>query len=308
MDEVHCVEHWGLDFRPEYRLLSTCRALLGYRVPCGGFTATLTPEDQRAVTSLLGMTDVKIVQVSPDRPNIFVRCEPFDHLVDEPALFAPLIQELLQQVGRTHKLLIYVKDKTRAERYWHYLLEESVNACREYGALLVDLVSGDLSPEQVKAATDKFLDFQCLTRVLILPEVLGMGVDIKGLYRVWVIGQFGTLKEYVCLTSYTESYYRFVFTHVHLPMLHRISQLFGRCGRDGHPSEATLFIASDRSIFKCDASTREFCAARSCLRMMLATYFCPHMTRADIMTVSTGRDMRCCSFCVLASSSSDRKT
>ena len=80
-------------------------------MPCGGFTATLTPEDQRAVTSLLGMTDVKIVQVSPDRPNIFVRCEPFDHLVDEPALFAPLIQELLQQVGRTHKLLIYVKDK-----------------------------------------------------------------------------------------------------------------------------------------------------------------------------------------------------
>ena len=105
------------------------------------------------------MTDVKIVQVSLDRPNIFVRCEPFDHLVDEPALFAPLIQELLQQVGRTHKLLIYVKDKTRPERYWHYLLEESVNACREYKALLVDLVSGDLSPEQVKAATDKFLDF-----------------------------------------------------------------------------------------------------------------------------------------------------
>ena len=126
---------------------------------CGGFNATLTPEDQRAVTSLLGMTDVKTVQVSPDRPNTFLR-DPFDHLVDEPALFAPLIQELLQ---RTHKLLIYVKDKTRAERYWHYLLEESVNACREYGALLVDLVSGDLSPEQVKAATDKFLDFQCLT-------------------------------------------------------------------------------------------------------------------------------------------------
>ena len=87
---------------------------------------------------------------------------------------------------------LWSKDKTGAERYWHYLLEESVNACREYGALLVDLVSGDLSPEQVKAATDKFLDFQCLTRVLISPEVLGMGVDIKGLYRVWVIGQFGT--------------------------------------------------------------------------------------------------------------------
>ena len=216
VDEVHCVEHWGLDFRPEYRLLSTCRALLGYRVPCGGFTATLTPEDQRAVTSLLGMTAVKLVQVSPDRPNIFLRCDPFDHLVDEPALFAPLIQELLQQVGRTHKLLIYVKDKTRAERYWHYLLEESVNACREYGALLVDLVSGDLSPEQVKAATDKFLDFQCLTRVLISSEVLGMGVDIKGLYRVWVIGHFGTLKEYVCHTSYTESYYPFVLTFTYL--------------------------------------------------------------------------------------------
>ena len=55
-----------------------------------------------------------------------------------------------------------------------------------------------------------------LDRVLISSEVLGMGVDIKGLYRVWVIGRFGTLKEYVCHTSYTESYYPFVLTFTYL--------------------------------------------------------------------------------------------
>ena len=35
------------------------------------------------------------------------------------------------------------------------------------------------------------------TRVLFSSEVLGMGIDLNGLYRVWILGQFGTLKEYV---------------------------------------------------------------------------------------------------------------
>ncbi len=59
------------------------------------------------------------------------------------------------------------------------------------------MVSGDLSPAQVKSVTDAFMDVDSPLRVLFSSEVLGMGIDIKGLYRVWVIGQFGTLKEYV---------------------------------------------------------------------------------------------------------------
>ena len=159
VDEVHCVHHWGLDFRPEYSRLSSCRAILGYSVPCGGFTATLTPDDQHATCLSLAMTDVFVVQVSPDRANIFLRCEPFDHLIDEPELFDSLIRELNTMRISTPKLLIYVKDKTRAERYWSYLINEVQNACRACGGvLLVDLVSGDLYPEQVKHATDNFLD------------------------------------------------------------------------------------------------------------------------------------------------------
>lgn len=197
VDEVHCVHHWGVDFRPEYSRLSSCRAVMGYSVPCGGFTATLTPEDQHTTCLSLAMNDVCVVQASPDRANIFLRCEPFDHLVDEPDLFDPLIRELRALRQATPKLLIYVKDKTRAERYWSYLLDEVRDACRvSGGVLLVDLVSGDLNPEQVKFALVNFLDTTSPTRVLFSSEVLGMGVDIKGLARVWVIGQFATLKEY----------------------------------------------------------------------------------------------------------------
>ena len=203
VDEVHCVHHWGFDFRPEYSLLSTSRALLGYDVPCGGFTATLTPEDQRDVIASLALRDVITVQVSPDRPNIFLRCVPFDHTIDEFEGFGPLISELREHKSLTPKLLVYVKDKTRAERYWSYLSDEILSTSRTYpgGHLLVNLVSGDLNPSQVKEVTDHFMEPTCLTRVLISSEVLGMGIDIKGLTRVWVIGQFGTLKEYVFLLS-----------------------------------------------------------------------------------------------------------
>ena len=196
IDEVHCVQLWGVDFRKEYQMLSSCRSLLGYSVPCGGFTATLTPEDQTAVAASLCLTDTVLIQASPDRPNIFLRCEPFDHRIDEPALFDAIISELKEHKQASRKLLIYCKSKSRAQDYWSYV-QGAIQDSTRGPHLLVNMVSGDLSPAQVKSVTDAFMDVDSPLRVLFSSEVLGMGIDIKGLYRVWVIGQFGTLKEYV---------------------------------------------------------------------------------------------------------------
>ena len=130
-----------------------------------------------------------------------------------------------------------------------------------------------------------------------------MGVDIKGLSRVWVIGQFATLKEY--------ELFLFILAFKlldSLSLVRRVSQLFGRCGRDGKQAEATLFTASDKSIFRCDASMAQFCAARSCLRLLHARYFAPTMSLEDIMStpVSVQRDPRCCSFCVQSLAHNDK--
>jgi hypothetical protein len=77
----------------------------------------------------------------------------------------------------------------------------------------------------------------------------------------------------------------------------RVSQLFGRCGRDGKASEATLFVASDGQAFKCDSHMKTYCDAGSCLRMLHARYFVPRMSIEEILAVPGERDQRCCTFC-----------
>ena len=117
--------------------------------------------------------------------------------------------------------------------------------------------------------TDNFMDVDSPTRVLFSSEVLGMGIDLKGLYRVRILGQFGT--QSVCALSVPCLWTRALATHSrHRVMFQRVSQLFGRCGRDGKASEATLFVASDGQAFKCDGPMRTLCDAGSCLRMLHA--------------------------------------
>ena len=79
---------------------------------------------------------------------------------------------------------------------------------------MVNLVSADLSPSQVKEVTDNFMDVDSPTRVLFSSEVLGMGIDLKGLYRVWILGQFGTLKKYVPYQCLVCGLVRLPHTHV----------------------------------------------------------------------------------------------
>jgi len=100
-----------------------------------------------------------------------------------------------------------------------------------------------------------------------------MGIDIKGLYRVWVIGQFGTLKVRDLPPPSAVSICEFCSSLVHckLHVCCRVSQLFGRCGRDGKASEATLFVASDGQAIKCDAPMKTYCAAGSCVCFMRDT-------------------------------------
>ncbi len=69
IDEVHCVSHWGQDFRKDYRELSVLRMRYP-NVPITALTATATIAVKFDIAKHLSLKDVVFFQSSFNRPNL----------------------------------------------------------------------------------------------------------------------------------------------------------------------------------------------------------------------------------------------
>ena len=69
IDEAHCVDQWGNDFRPEYGRLGEVHKALG-SPPVLAFTATAGQEMQKRILASLGVSDARVFVRGVDRPNI----------------------------------------------------------------------------------------------------------------------------------------------------------------------------------------------------------------------------------------------
>ena len=69
IDEAHCIDRWGKDFRPNYGRLGAVRRALG-SPPVLAFTATAGVESQRRILESLGVPDARVVVTGVNRPNI----------------------------------------------------------------------------------------------------------------------------------------------------------------------------------------------------------------------------------------------
>jgi ATP-dependent DNA helicase RecQ len=69
IDEAHCVDQWGRDFRPEYGRIGEIRRALG-SPPVLAFTATAGMEMQRRILTSLGVPNATVFVRGVNRPNI----------------------------------------------------------------------------------------------------------------------------------------------------------------------------------------------------------------------------------------------
>ena len=69
IDEVHCVSHWGQDFRKDYLCLDMLKKRYP-NVPILGLTATATIKVKDDIMARLGMIDTVCFQSSFNRPNL----------------------------------------------------------------------------------------------------------------------------------------------------------------------------------------------------------------------------------------------
>lgn len=157
VDEAHCISHWGHDFRPEYRQLSTLKD----RFPGASihaYTATATPRVRDDIVSQLRLTNPAILVGSFDRPNLVYRVVPRESEYEQ-------VLEVIHRHPR-EAVIVYCISRKDTEALAGFLQSSQVRAAAYHAGL---------SPDVRRRIQDEFsrenLD------VVVATVAFGMGID-----------------------------------------------------------------------------------------------------------------------------------
>ena len=215
VDEAHCVDQWGRDFRPEYSRLNEVRVKLG-SPPVLAFTATAGKEMQQRILQSLGIPHAIVFVRDVDRPNIaLLRWE------CPPDLRAQKIYDLLRlsqsQGGRA---MVFVPTTKVGERLKVDLASLGLDTPFYHSRLgtawdreqLLKRFSGEIAP---------------FANQIICTNAFGMGLDLPNIRLVIHWQQAASIEDQL--------------------------QELGRAGRDNKPAMSVMFFdrgGKDVSLLK----------------------------------------------------------
>jgi ATP-dependent DNA helicase RecQ len=202
IDEAHCIDRWGKDFRPDYGKLGAVRTALG-SPPVLAFTATASVQSQRRILESLGIPDARVVVTGVNRPNIkFARLDS----VNEVERYSVIVN--LLKVMPTGRAMLFVptvktgkqlQDGLRSLGLELPFFHSRLGTANERDMLLGRFTGRTAPPANVVICTNAF----------------GMGLDLPDVRLVVHWQHPASVEDYL--------------------------QEFGRAGRDGNPSIAVLF-------------------------------------------------------------------
>lgn len=201
VDEAHCIDRWGRDFRPEYGRLAEVRRRLG-DPPVLALTATAGRKTQARILTSLGVPNASVFVQGVDRPNIALL-----RLSIRVAQRHAMIASLLRLAERlTVKAMVFVPTRRIGEELLRHLSAEALPTPFFHGQLdslvkdsLLQRFGGCLAPS--------------LSRI-VCTNAFGMGVDIPDVRMVIHWQHPASAEDYL--------------------------QELGRAGRDGRRSVAIL--------------------------------------------------------------------
>jgi ATP-dependent DNA helicase RecQ len=208
VDEAHCVDAWGRDFRPEYGRLAEVRKALG-SPPVLAFTATAGQAMQQRILASLGIEDAEVFVRGVDRPNIaLVRWEA-----------AP--SERHHEIAALLRLPVFAGQKAMIFVPTAKVGQELQTDLRKTG-LEIPFYHSKLGTEWDRQELLKRFQGESRPVVnhIICTNAFGMGLDVPDVRLVVHWQQPASVEDYL--------------------------QEFGRAGRDGRQSVAVTFTEGAR--------------------------------------------------------------
>jgi ATP-dependent DNA helicase RecQ len=157
IDECHCIDMWGFDFRPAYGNLGIFASLNCQVI---ALTATCTPRTEEIILSSLNLTSATTIRQTCDRPNISLIVKPKKGDGKEQATNM-IVNEHKDQCG-----IVYCTERATTLDITYCLQTKGVNATYFHGAL---------DPYKKKANFDAWCEGRAL--VMCATVAFGMGIN-----------------------------------------------------------------------------------------------------------------------------------
>jgi ATP-dependent DNA helicase RecQ len=176
IDEVHCISHWGHDFRPEYRQLDRLRELFP-EAAIHGYTATATEKVRQDIINQLRLRNPTILVGSFDRPNLNYRVLP---RVDE---YGQVLEILGRHKGEAG--IIYCIRRRDVDDLAEFLQKQGIKALPYHAGM---------TPETRRSTQETFAAEKC--DVIVATVAFGMGIDRSNVRFVLHTGMPKSLEHY----------------------------------------------------------------------------------------------------------------
>jgi len=207
IDEAHCIDRWGGDFRPNYSRLADVKQGVG-NPPVLAFTATAGIKTQRRILDSLGISEARIFVSGVDRPNIALLRLPIEGELERFKII-----KWLTQMTSAGKTMIFVPTVKVGDLVQRGLLTHGLTVPFYHSKcgtpnekdMLLGRFTGRISPP---------------APIIICTNAFGMGLDVSDVRLVVHWQHPASVEDYL--------------------------QEFGRAGRDGKPSLALLFTNDNR--------------------------------------------------------------
>jgi ATP-dependent DNA helicase RecQ len=201
IDEAHCVDKWGRDFRSDYGRLADVRRALG-SPPVLAFTASAGVDTQKRILQSLGISDADVFVHGVDRPNIALL-----RIAKAPEYRAEFIARLLARKS-SGKTMIFVPTKKIGDDLARDFAQRGIHVPFYHAKIDSSWEREDLQ-QRFSGKIHPHLE------AIICTNAFGMGLDIPDVRVVIHWQQPASAEDYL--------------------------QEFGRAGRDGKPALAILF-------------------------------------------------------------------
>jgi len=182
VDEAHCVDRWGNDFRPSYGRLAEVRTQLG-SPPTLAFTATAGVKAQKRILASMGIPDAKVFISDVDRPNIAL-------IRHTPKSINERYQMIKKLIGRNAgKSMIFVPTLKVGKEVQQGLVEMGITIPFYHSRLNAvdrDFLMGQFTG-RIKPEADN----------IICTNAFGMGIDIPNVHLVIHWTQPESVEDYL---------------------------------------------------------------------------------------------------------------